>query len=49
MQNKTAAKEVLSAVQAIVSATKGRVLDESLFKELNSQITILESFIDISF
>lgn len=48
MQNKTASKEVLSAVQAIVSATKGRVLDESLFNELNAQITILESFFEVN-
>lgn len=48
MQKKNAlAKQVLSSVQSIVTGTKGKVLDQTLLKNLHNHILVVSEFFDV--
>ncbi len=47
MQNKVVAKQVLNAVQSIVSGTKGKVLDQNLLKNLQNHILVITDFFEV--
>ena len=48
MSNKQISKELLKAVQTIVSSTKGQLLNDDLIEELKTETPKLMSFYDIS-
>ena len=48
MQNKTVTKEILIAVQSIVSGTKGKVLDDSLLINIHNHLVVIASFFEVS-
>ena len=48
MTNKQTSKDLLKAIQTVVSSTKGQLLNDDLINELKTETTNIMSFYEIS-